>query len=194
MINLPKVKENVCLDFEWFPTKAQCFIYRNWGLVTPEKMAQVLETETATVLSMAEDMGLDLSEEVLPEWRTRGYITLLRNCWHLLDYEQLALLLDWDMDYLACLSVHESDFPEYGLHENTTRMTLVYTKTENGGEAEKTFTLTLGDTDKYGYYYARPEGTTLTMLLGGSVFHKAMTYDDDRIAAGDTAETDTDAP
>lgn len=103
-------------------------------------------------------------------------------------------LLVGDMDYLACLSVHESDFPEYGLHENTTRMTLVYTKTENGGEAEKTFTLTLGDTDKYGYYYARPEGTTLTMLLGGSVFHKAMTYDDDRIAAGDTAETDTDAP
>jgi hypothetical protein len=56
-----------------------------------------------------------------------------------------------------------------------------------------TFTLALGSTDKYGYYYANPEGTTLTMLLGGSVFHKAMTYDDEHIAAGNAAETDTSA-
>ena len=103
-------------------------------------------------------------------------------------------LLVGDMDYLACLSVRESDFSEYGLHENTTRMTLVYTKTENGEEVEKTFTLTLGSTDKYGYYYANPEGTTLTMLLGGSVFHKTMTYDDEHVAAGDPVETDTATP
>ena len=100
-------------------------------------------------------------------------------------------LLVGDMDYLACLSVKEADLAEYGLHENTTRMTVAYTKTVSGVTEELTFGLTLGNTDKYGYYYANPEGTTLTMLLGGSVFHKAMTYDDDRIAAGDTTETDT---
>jgi hypothetical protein len=103
-------------------------------------------------------------------------------------------LLVGDMDYLACLSVKTADFPEYGLHENTTHMTLVYTKTESGQEVEKTFTLTLGGNDKYGYYYANPEGTTLTMLLGGSVFHKVMTYDDGHIAAGDPVETDTATP
>ena len=100
-------------------------------------------------------------------------------------------LLVGDMDYLACLSVKEADLAEYGLHENTTRMTVAYTKTVSGVTEELTFGLTLGGTDKYGYYYANPEGTTLTMLLGGSVFHKAMTYDDDRIAAGDAAGTDT---
>jgi hypothetical protein len=73
-------------------------------------------------------------------------------------------------------------------------MTLVYTKTESGQEVEKTFTLTLGGNDKYGYYYANPEGTPLTMLLGGSVFHKVMTYDDEHIAAGDPVETDTATP
>ena len=114
MIDLPKIRENVCLDFEWFPTKAQCFIYRNWGLVTPEKMAEVLETEASVVLGMAEAMGLDLNEEVLPEWRTRGYITLIRNCWHLLDYQQLSVLLDWDMDYLAFI-IEEDDFLWYKL-------------------------------------------------------------------------------
>ena len=96
-----------------------------------------------------------------------------------------------DMDYLTCYSVRKEDFPEYGLHENTTRMTVVYTKTAEGEEVTQTFNLTLGGTDKYGYYYANPEGTSLTMLLGGSVFGKLLTYDDDRITAGDTAETDT---
>ncbi len=102
-------------------------------------------------------------------------------------------LLVGDMDYLACLSVRKADFPEYGLHENTTRMTVAYEKTVSGVTEAFTFTLTLGSTDKYGYYYANPEGTTLTMLLGGSVFHKAMTYDDAHIAAGDATETDTAA-
>lgn len=102
-------------------------------------------------------------------------------------------LLVGDMDYLTCYSVKESAFPEYGLHEDTTRMTVVYAKTVEGEEVTETFTLTLGGNDKYGYYYANPEGTTLTMLLGGSVFYKVMTYDDQRIAVGDNAETDTAA-
>ena len=96
-----------------------------------------------------------------------------------------------DMDYLVCYSVDREDLPEYGLHENTTVMTVIYKKTVSGEEAERTFTLTLGDTDKYGYYYANPEGTDLTMLLGGSVFSKLMSYDDAHLAAGD-AETDTE--
>ena len=112
MIKLPEIREGVCLNFEWFPTKAQCFIYRNWGLVTPEKMAAVLETELSVVLRMAEEMGLDLSIEVMPEWRTRGYITLIRNCWHLLDYEQMCVLLDWSMEYLAFI-IEEDDFLWY---------------------------------------------------------------------------------
>lgn len=109
------------------------------------------------------------------------------------DLAKSLELLVGDMDYLVCLSVHTSDFAEYGLHENTTRMTVAYTKTVSGVTEELTFGLTLGSTDKYGYYYANPEGTTLTMMLGGSVFHKAMTYDDAHIAAGDAAETDTAA-
>ncbi|MBQ4112323.1 MAG: DUF4340 domain-containing protein [Clostridia bacterium] len=102
-------------------------------------------------------------------------------------------LLTGDMDYLTCYSVKAEDFSEYGLDGDTLRMTVIYKKTVEGEEREVTFTLTLGSTDKYGYYYARPDGTTLTMLLGGSVFHKVMTYDDGQISAGDAAETDTAA-
>ena len=101
-------------------------------------------------------------------------------------------LLVGDMDYLVCCSVSRDSFAEYGLAENTVAMTVVYTKYAEGAETEETFTLTLGSADKYGYYYANPKDTTLTMLLGGSVFNKTMTYDDVRIAEGDApAETDT---
>ena len=102
--------------------------------------------------------------------------------------EELGASLDLlvgDMDYLTCYSVSKSDFPAYGLDEDTTRMTLTYVKTVGGAEVESTFTLTLGGTDTYGYYYANPEGTPLTMLLGGSVFYKVMTYDDGRLSVGD---------
>ena len=101
-------------------------------------------------------------------------------------------LLVGDMDYLVCYSVRESDYAEYGLAEDTILMTVVYTKTVSTVTEEFTFTLTLGGTDKYGYYYCNPEGTTLTMLLGGSVFSKVMTYDDAHLAEGDAAETETD--
>ena len=101
-------------------------------------------------------------------------------------------LLVGDMDYLVCYSVKESDFAAYGLDENTVTMTVVYEKTVSSVTEELTFTLTLGGTDKYGYYYANPEGTTLTMLLGGSVFSKVMTYDDAHLAEGDIAASDTE--
>ena len=102
-------------------------------------------------------------------------------------------LLVGDMDYLVCYSVKAADFAEYGLDKDTIAMTVAYEKTVSGVTEELTFKLTLGGTDKYGYYYANPEGTTLTMLLGGSVFSKVMTYDDTRLAEGDATETDTAA-
>ena len=88
-----------------------------------------------------------------------------------------------DMDYLTCYSVSVTDFPAYGLDKDTTRMTLVYRQTVGGAEVERAFELTLGSIDKYGYYYANPEGTPLTMLLGGAVFHKVMTGADGDVSA-----------
>ena len=97
------------LPTDWFPTKAQCFVYRNWDMVTPVRMAYVLDTDEDTILRMAKDMGLgdNTADEAL--WRTRGYVTLIRANWHLLTYTQLCLLLGWDKDYLAFI-LHEDDF------------------------------------------------------------------------------------
>ncbi len=105
--------------------------------------------------------------------------------------ERIDTLLG-DMDYLDCLSVTTADHPTYGLDQATTTMTVVYEKTVGGTLIEKTFTLTLGSTDSYDYYYVNPANTPVTMLLGGAIWHQLITYDDDRIATdGDVQSSDT---
>lgn len=107
--SLPEIQPKTLPDPEWFPTKAQCFVYRNWELVSPERMAEVLETDAATIRRMADELGLEPNPAVSPAWLSRGYITLIRNNWHLLDYSQLCTLLGWSEDYLAFI-LKEDDF------------------------------------------------------------------------------------
>ena len=99
------------LKTEYFPTLFQCFIYRNHEMITSALAARVLNTDEATVIAHAEAMGLSsfATPEAEKTWRTRGYITLIRANWHLLTYEQICTLLDWDSDYLAFI-LHEDDF------------------------------------------------------------------------------------
>ena len=113
---LPKIRMDKSLDFEWFPTPAQCVIYRNWGTVTAERLAAVLHSDTDTIIRMAEDLGLDIGVEVSEEWITRGYITLIRNNWHILDYEGICRLLGWPEEYLAFM-LKEDDFLDIKLGE-----------------------------------------------------------------------------
>ena len=99
------------LKTEYFPTLFQCFIYRNHRMITAALAARVLNTDEKTVVAHAEAMGLCsfATSETEAVWRSRGYITLIRANWHLLTYEQICTLLDWDTDYLAFI-LHEDDF------------------------------------------------------------------------------------
>jgi hypothetical protein len=108
-LTLPHVMENKKLTYNHFPTHMQCFIYRNWEIVPPVKMAQILDTDEETILNLAADMGLDININVDPIWYESGYITIIRNNWHLLTYNQLCLLLDWNIDKLAYI-IKEDDF------------------------------------------------------------------------------------
>ncbi|MBQ2629059.1 MAG: hypothetical protein IJG13_05215, partial [Kiritimatiellae bacterium] len=58
---------------------------------------------------IAAEMGLARDPAVLPEWRTTGYITVLRRNWHLLPYEQLMKLLGKTRGELY-FSLMEDDF------------------------------------------------------------------------------------
>lgn len=107
--NLLKI-ENKGIMPEYFPTPMQTFIFRNWGMIAKERLAEVLETTIESVECEAKRMGLEPQGDV-SIWLQKGYITIIRSNWHILPYEQLLKLLDWDEDKLN-LALKEEDFLE----------------------------------------------------------------------------------
>lgn len=92
-----------------FPDRLHTFVWRNWESVSLERMAKVLGTTPQKVSEIGQSMGLPPHIKPSPDYLQRGYISLIRRNWHLLPYEQLLMLLDWDAERLAfCLQ--EDDF------------------------------------------------------------------------------------
>ncbi len=106
---LPPLKAAKLIPTDHFPTRMQCFLFRNWEMIEPAVLAAVLGCDTDTVLSLAAEMGLPTPPEVNPDWLQKGYITIIRQNWHLCTYEQIAQLLGWDLDHLAYI-LREDDF------------------------------------------------------------------------------------
>lgn len=88
---LPPVKK--CREEEGnFPRKWQTVIFRNYGMVSADKIAAVLSCDEEIIEREAERLGL-AEEKYDPVWEERGYITIIRNNWSLLPYAQLTKLL-----------------------------------------------------------------------------------------------------
>ena len=92
-----------------FPDRMSAYVWRNWFLVPHERLAAVVGAEECDIVRIAREMGLPETTAILPEWRRKGYITVLRSNWHLLDYQQLLHLLDMSRDELRFLLL-EDDF------------------------------------------------------------------------------------
>ena len=92
-----------------FPTTQQAVVWRNWEMVPVERLAALLETTSENILELARGLGLRLPPHVIPEWLPRGYVTLIRANWHLLNYDQLRQLLGWSEAKLA-YTLREDDF------------------------------------------------------------------------------------
>ncbi len=97
------------VDCPHFPTRWQSFVWRNWGVVPTERLAEVLECTADTVRNAAEAMGLDPEAKVNPLWLTHGYLTVIRANWQLLSYEDLLILLKWTPEKMA-YTLKEEDF------------------------------------------------------------------------------------
>ncbi len=108
-IELPLGDYPNALEFPHFPTRQQAIVWRNWELVPVERLAKVLGTTLENVLQLAGDLGLRTPPRVNSRWLERGYVTLIRNNWHLLPYEQLLLLLGWSTEKLD-FTLREEDF------------------------------------------------------------------------------------
>lgn len=97
MNELPVGGNPAPLSFLHFPAPFQAVIFRNWGQITPAKLAYVLGANEEVILREAARMGLRVPADAKDEelWTRRGYLTLIRQNWHLLPYEQLLDLLGW---------------------------------------------------------------------------------------------------
>jgi len=102
--NMPGVESS------WFPSRQHAFVFRNWTLVPVDRLAKVLETSVENVSAMATSMGLPAQENIEPQWNSsKGYITVLRSNWNLLNYDQLITLLGITRPELAW-RLKEDDF------------------------------------------------------------------------------------
>lgn len=108
-LNLPQMTGTQIAHYPYFPTKQQLFIWRNWEMVTVQKIADILDTTADKVNELAAGMGLPVPADYNPEYCKRGFITIIRNNWHVLPYSQLLKLLDMTEDELA-YTLKEDDF------------------------------------------------------------------------------------
>ena len=92
-----------------FPTVWQAVLWRNWGIIPVERLARVLNTTVEELRRAAQLLGLDPQLEADLSWLKHGYLTIIRNNWHLLPYSQLLELIDWTPEQLF-RSLMEEDF------------------------------------------------------------------------------------
>ena len=106
---LPTGPAPKALEFPHFPDRAHAFVWRNWDVVEPARLASVLDTSVENVTALARSMGLPPARPIPPGQEARLYVTTIRRNWHLLPYDQLLALLGWSAGRLAD-TLREDDF------------------------------------------------------------------------------------
>ncbi|MBR7141679.1 MAG: hypothetical protein IKD03_05985, partial [Clostridia bacterium] len=75
------------------PTAWQTVILRNYGYVPVSRIAKTLGCDEQTVRDEAKKLNL-VYRDYESDFQKNGYITVIRNNWYLLPYDQLLTLLD----------------------------------------------------------------------------------------------------
>ena len=100
--SLPPLSDQQAIQYDYFPSRLHCFIWRNWTIVPQKKLAEVLGTTEDNVQKTALSMGLRKQGKIDSSWTcSKGYITTLRRNWHLLPYSQLEILLGMSEQVVA---------------------------------------------------------------------------------------------
>jgi len=105
---LPPVKQDKILVLEHFPSRFHAAVFRLWETVSAERIAKAIGVTVDDIKKAAEDMGLP-EQKYTEKWAKRGYLTTIRNAWHILPYNQLLKLLDWTEEELASV-LKDDDF------------------------------------------------------------------------------------
>jgi len=112
MVSLPEIKK-LKQQEEVFPCPWQTVLFRNYGFVPDSRLAHLLHCDKSTIRKEACRMGLK-KVRYNKDWEEKGYITIIRNNWFLLNYEQLQALLNFSRERLAFV-LKEEDFLSHKL-------------------------------------------------------------------------------
>lgn len=104
---LPIIKK-VKLPTLTMPTAWQTVIFRNYGYVPTERIADALGCDEQTVHTEAARLGI-VDHGYQERFAHSGHITTIRNNWYLLPYEQILILLDTDEQTLDFI-LEKEDF------------------------------------------------------------------------------------
>jgi hypothetical protein len=91
-----------------FPTRFHAVVFRLWETLDAKRIASGLGVALDDVISAATAMGLPPQKNT-DIWLSRGYITIIRNMWNILPYDQLLGILDMSEERLAAI-IKEEDF------------------------------------------------------------------------------------
>jgi len=105
---LPKIDPSMTPERLNFPTRWQAVIFRNYRMIPSENIAKVLECTVSDVEREAARLGLRKGDAD-PVWFERGHITLIRNNWYLLPYDQLMTLIGYSEEKLDFV-IEKDDF------------------------------------------------------------------------------------
>ncbi len=110
-MTLPDIPDKTCtpIALNHFPTRWQAVLWRNYSYFTLEKLAALLKCQVNDLKDAAVKMGLPAVQPPIGTWQKDGYITILRDNWHLLPYEQIMELLEWSQDRFV-YALREEDF------------------------------------------------------------------------------------
>src|SRR5512136_1023126 len=76
LADLPKGAAPKPVSLPHFPSRLHAFVWRNWPLVTPERMARVVGAKRADILRLGRAMGLGKPPRIPAEQPMRSYITV----------------------------------------------------------------------------------------------------------------------
>lgn len=107
-VSLPPIRQDKELELKHFPNNLYAAVFRLWETVEAKKIAYALDLPLERVFEIADEMGLPEQKHNV-KWETRGYITTIKNCWHILSYEQILKVLGWTEEHLAVV-LKEEDF------------------------------------------------------------------------------------
>ncbi len=108
MNKLPMVSNKKAIKYDYFPTSWQAVIWRNYGYIPTDRIAKALKTTEEIINSEIKRLGLD-SLDTNKMWEKRGYLTTIRENWHLCSYKQIMTLLNIDENKLSFI-LKEDDF------------------------------------------------------------------------------------